>query len=201
MRDPADAAPEAVELHAQATGDLRFIRDTMSRASTFTAVPGWGGVWMGITALALAAYAGPPANTGSWLGLWMAEAAVAIVIGVAAVIRKARRRQVPLTGAAARRFWFVFAPGILAGAVLTAVFIREGWTTRLPACWLLLYGVSVTSAGAFSVRPVRVMGILFMVLGVVAAMLPVWTGDALLAAGFGLLHIAFGVLIARNHGG
>ena len=201
MPDRTDAAPEAAALHAQATDDLRYIRDTMSRASTFTAVPGWGGVFIGITALGLAAFAGPPENTGRWVGLWLLEAVVAVTIGAIAVVRKAKRRQVPLTGAAARRFWFVFAPGILAGAVLTGVFVRAGWAARLPACWLLLYGVSVTSAGAFSVRPVRIMGMSFMALGMIAAIIPVRGGDALLAAGFGLLHIAFGVLIARNHGG
>ena len=31
-------------MHAHAAENIRFIRDTMSRAGSFTAVPGWGGV-------------------------------------------------------------------------------------------------------------------------------------------------------------
>ena len=41
------APPEPI--HAHAMDNIRFIRDAMSRATEFTAVPGWGGVAMGVT--------------------------------------------------------------------------------------------------------------------------------------------------------
>jgi hypothetical protein len=74
-------------------------------------------------------------------------------------------------------------------------------TAQLPGCWLLLYGAAVTSAGAFSVRPVPLMGGCFMVLGALAFALPAAWGHILMAAGFGLLQVGFGFVIAGRYGG
>jgi hypothetical protein len=85
--------------------------------------------------------------------------------------------------------------------VLTVVFVREQLTARLPGCWLLLYGAAVASGGAFSVRPVPVMGICLVALGTLAFAAPVESGSRFMVAGFGGLHILFGLIIARKHGG
>jgi hypothetical protein len=188
-------------LHDHAARDLRFIRDTMDRAASFTAVPGWGGALMGVTAIVTAAVAGPPRDGPGWTALWIADAAVAAAIGIVATMRKARRSGTPLTNAATRRFALAFAPGIGAGAVLTLLFFREHLIGRLPGCWLLLYGGAVTSGGATSVHLVPVMGLCLMALGVVALFAPAATGSIFMAAGFGILQIGFGIAIARRYGG
>lgn len=126
-------------LQAHAMDNLRFIRRTMERTGSFTALSGWGFSTVGI-------------------------------MGVAA-------------------------------ALLTPVLFGAGLTHLLPALWLLLYGAGVVTGGTFSVSVVPVMGVTFMVVGAAALLSPAAWGDAFMAIGFGGLHIIFGALIARRHGG
>jgi len=191
-------------LHEHAAENLRFIRDTMSRAADFTAVPGLGGVLMGVFALAAAIVAGPPDRATSaraWLAVWLATAGIAVATGLIAIVLKARRHSLPLRGPVGRRFALALVPPLVAGAVLTVVFVQNHLTARLPGCWLLCYGAAVTSGGAFSVRPVPFMGAAFIALGALAFMAPAEWGHLFMAAGFGVLHIGFGIVIARNYGG
>jgi hypothetical protein len=188
-------------LHEHAADNLRFIRATMARATEFTAVPGWGGVGMGVTAVVAAVLAGPPSAGSPWLWRWLLDALVAAAIGVATLTRKARRSGLALTGAQMRQFALAFLPGLAAGGVLTVVAVAGGWTDRLPGCWLLLYGAAVASAGAFSVTAVPLIGIGCMLLGAAAFASPVAWGNYFMAAGFGGLQIGFGIIIARRYGG
>jgi len=188
-------------LHAHAADNLRFIRDTMSRAGQFTAVPGWGGVAMGATALVTAALASRAPDRTLWLVWWLGDAAAAVGIAAVTMTRKARRLDLPLLAAPARRFALAYLPPLAAGAVLTAVFAADGLSARLPGCWLLLYGVAIATAGTLSIRVVQVMGVVFMALGAAAFAAPARFGDAFMAVGFGGLHIVFGLIIARFHGG
>ena len=194
------AQPEPI--HAHAMENIRFIRDAMSRATEFTAVPGWGGVLMGVTAIVTAALSGPPDNSLRWVLIWFADAAVAAAIALAAMTIKARRIGAPLSSAApAYRFALAYVPPLVAGMVLTPVFATMGLMARLPGCWLLLYGTAAATGGAFSVRVVPLMGLCFMALGVIAFAAPASWGHWLMAAGFGGLHIGFGLVIARRYGG
>jgi len=192
--------PEAI--HAHAADNLRFIRDAMTRATAFTAIPGWGGVAMGVTALVAAAISGPPDNSLRWVMVWFGEALVAVAIALPTMTWKARRSGTPLsTAAPAYRFALAYMPPLVAGMVLTPVFATLDLMARLPGCWLLLYGTALASGGAFSVRIVPLMGIAFMALGTIAFAAPALWGHYFLAAGFGGLHIIFGLIIARNYGG
>jgi hypothetical protein len=188
-------------IHAHAIENLRFIRETMERAGAFTAVPGWGGVLMGVSAVVTAVISGPPDDTTRWIAVWLIDAVVAVIIALVATVLKARVSGVSLSGAPALRFALALAPPLVAGMVLTPLFVMMGLMARLPGCWLLNYGTAVTTGGAFSVRVVPIMGLCFMALGVVAFGAPAAWGHWLMAAGFGGLHIAFGLIIARRYGG
>ena len=198
---PIRPNPEPVGLHNQAMDNLRFIRSTMENAGSFTAVPGVGGMLVGATACFAAFAAHLSAGPNAWLSVWIGEAMLALAIGVGFSARKARRSGNALLSRPFHRFVFAMAPPILAGAVLTIMLYGAGLSRFLPAVWLLLYGAGVACGGAFSVRVVPVMGMSFLALGTFAAIAPVMWSDALMALGFGGLHVLFGWIIARRYGG
>jgi hypothetical protein len=181
--------------------DLSFIRRTMERATAFTAVPGWGGVAMGLTALIAAAVAAQGATPAEWILPWLVASVVALLIGGWAMAIKARRAGTTVFSYSGRRFVLSFLPPLAVGALLTAALAKAGLHQALPGTWLLLYGSGVVTGGAFSVRAVPIMGICFMLLGMTALFGPPGWGNALMAAGFGGLHLVFGLLIARRYGG
>jgi hypothetical protein len=181
--------------------NLRFIREAMERAGAFTAVSGWGQVIIGVTALAASWVASTRSAPAAWLATWMAEGALAFLIGAWAIRRKARAAGEPLFHGPARKFVLGFVPAGAVAGLLTVYFWIEGITSGIPGTWLMLYGAAVAAAGAFSVRIVPVMGVCFMLLGAVCLFSPSSWGDAYLAGGFGGLHIVFGILIARRYGG
>lgn len=192
---------EPIAIDARAADNLRYIREAMERAGEFTAVPGWGGVAMGATALVAAALAAKQTSPLRWLAIWLAEAFVAISIAATAAARKSHRARMPLFSGPGRKFALSFAPPIVVGAVLTAVLFRAGIVTALPGMWLLLYGTAVVTGGAFSVRIVPLMGLCFMGLGVATIFSPERWNDLFMAAGFGCLQMIFGMLIAKRYGG
>ena len=192
---------EVMGIHHQAFDNLRFIRDAMESAGSFTAVPGKGGMLMGATAVFAAFAAHLSKSSTAWMAIWVVEAILALAIGLAFSYRKAWLLSTPLLSKPFRRFVLALAPPVFAGAVLTLVLFRENGFQLMPAVWLLLYGAGVTCGGAFSVRVVPMMGLSFLTLGLVAAFLPARWADYELAAGFGGLHLLFGLIIARRFGG
>lgn len=195
------SSDEPVALHDRAMDNLRYIRETMQRAGSFTALSGWGMVAIGFIALAASAASGTMSTPGAWLATWLGTAVVALAVASGTTVRKARRGGEKLTAGPGRKLILSFTAPAAVAALLTPVLFRAGMTELLPAVWLLLYGAAVVTGGSFSVRIVPLMGISFMVLGAVALVAPAGWGDLAMALGFGLLHIVFGVLIARRHGG
>ncbi len=200
IRSSSDPA-KTIGLHDQAMDNLRFIRSAMENAGSFTAVPGVGGMLVGATAFFAAFAAHLSAGPRSWLAIWIGEALLALAIGIGFSARKARLAGSALLSRPFHRFVFAMAPPLVAGAILTLMLNQAGFVHFLPAVWLLLYGAGVACAGAFSVRVVPLMGVLFLVLGAIAAISPVAWLDILMAIGFGGLHIVFGWIIARHYGG
>jgi hypothetical protein len=182
--------------------DLRFIRDTMASATSYTAFSGWGLAVVGCGAVLTGLIAMQQPTVVSQLTAWLADAGVSAAIGVLWSIRKARVAGQALTAGPIRKFCLSFAPAILAGAVLTMVMLRDTSAVNLlPGIWLLLYGTGLISSGALSVRIIPVIGAGFFALGVLTLIAaPAWA-NTLLIGGFGGLHIVLGTIIAWRHGG
>jgi hypothetical protein len=193
--------PEPPALESRAMDNLRFIRETMERAGTFTAVSGWGEVVIGITAIAAAIVAAHQATPSAWLAVWLGEAGLGVGISVAFMTAKAHASDMALFSGPMRKLILSFSPPLFAGALLTFVLFRHNAVDLLPGVWLLIYGVGVMTAGSYSVPIVPVMGAAFILVGTAALFAPASWGLAFLITGFGGLHILFGTLIARRHGG
>lgn len=193
--------PESSALHARAMADLRFIRETMESASAFSAFSGWGLILIGGVATACGLVAARQPTHLGWLTAWVAAAGISALIGALSTARKTRSAQEPLIPGPARKFALSLAPAVVSGALLTAALERAERFDLLAGMWLLLYGAGLVAAGAWSVRVVPVIGTAFMVLGAVGLLLPLPWGNWLLIGGFGGLHVAFGVIVGRKHGG
>jgi hypothetical protein len=192
---------EPIPIDVRAADHLRYIRETMERAGEFTAVPGWGGVTMGVTALAAAALAARQTSARGWVAVWLAEAFVAVAIAAPAAATKARRANSSLFSGPGRKFVLSFAPPIVVGGLLTLALFQTGAVAALPGVWLLLYGTAIVTGGAFSVRVVPIMGLCLMALGAGALFAPASWGNLFMAAGFGLVQLGFGLWIALRYGG
>jgi len=193
------SSPAPIPIDVRAADHLRYIRETMERAGEFTAVPGWGGVAMGLTALVAAYSASHQPTPQRWLSIWLIEAFVAVAIAAPASATKAHRANAKLLSGPGRKFLLSFAPPILVGGLLT--FALAGFHALLPGVWLLLYGAAIVTAGSFSVRVVPIMGLCLMLLGAAALFVPRAMGDLFMALGFGFVQIGFGIWIAQRHGG
>jgi hypothetical protein len=180
---------------------LQFIRHTMESATSFTAVPGWGTVMLGVTAIATAFLARTVESQVAWVLLWLGEALLAALISLVGMVKKTGGLAKLAASIPARKCALSLAPPLAGGAVLTVIMMEKDLYAVLPGMWLMLYGVAVITGGAFSVRVVPVMGICFAVLGTMAFALPATWSNGVMAAGFGGLHIVFGLVIARRHGG
>lgn len=192
---------EPPALHERAMDNLKYIRETMERATAFTGISGWGQVAIGFTAIASASISAQQKTFKAWLAVWMAEAVIALLIAGWSIDRKARAAKMPLLSGPGRKVAFSLSPPIFAGAIVTVVLYRAGLINAIPGLWLLLYGTGVVTGGMFSVSVVPIMGLCFMALGAAAFFAPAEYANWLMAAGFGGLHIVFGVIIARRYGG
>lgn len=190
--------PASLQQHA--ADNLRFIRAAMESATAFTGVSGKGYVLAGISALFAAWLAAQQTEAVTWLGVWMLELLLAGGAGLALTAAKTEKQGKALWSASGRKLLLAFIPAMAIGGVLTLALYLRGDLALLPGIWLGIYGAAVTTAGAHSVRIVPSMGIAFMLLGAATLLLPL-PAELMLAAGFGGLHIAFGIVLWRNHGG
>ena len=198
LRDMQSARTVNIESHAAAT--LQYIRSTMDAAAT-VAVPGSAGIAMGAVGLLAALLSSIPALSARWLAIWLVAAVVAVGSGAVLMLRPASAGGITLSASRLRKFALCLLPSLFAGAALTVVLWKYGAAQAIPGTWLLLYGCALIAVSVHMTETIAVLGGMFVVLGVLAFLLPASLQIALLGAGFGGLHLLFGVLIGRKgHG-
>jgi hypothetical protein len=185
----------------RAMDNLRYIRETMERATPFTGISGRGEMTIGGTALIASVIAARQPSFKLWVYTWLAEGLISSLIAGWSMDRKARATQTSLFSGSGRKALYSLAPSLIAGGLLTLVLARAGAFAAIPGMWLLLYGTGVITGGMFSVRAVPAMGICFMALGALALFSPTAWANWFMAVGFGGLHLLFGAIIVRKYGG
>lgn len=200
MPESKKAPAGPVSLNARAEENLRFIRSAMESASVFTGLSGLGYMLVGLTALVATWLASNQENASGWFLVWMVELLLATVLAASLAWIKTRRQGTPLRQATTKKLLAAFLPAMTVGGLLTLVLYQQELTVLLPGIWLSLYGAAVITAGAWSVRVLPLMGLVFMALGALALLTPIST-DLLMALGFGGLHLGFGWVIWRYYGG
>lgn len=196
-----EVVDEPPSLGGRAIDNLQFIRDTMERSTHFTAVPGYGAVLMGATAVAAAYIASRQPYLRDWLMVWLGEAILAFAIGVLAMWQKSKIANTKLNSAPARKFAISFLPPLVCGLAITLGLWRYEHYEIMAPVWIMLYGAATVTGGAFSVRVVPIMGWCFIAVGALGFALPADYRNILMAVAFGGLHIAGGFVIARRYGG
>jgi hypothetical protein len=197
----SESQPEPPALHDRAMDNLRYIRETMERATAFTGISGWGEIAIGITALVASAVAALQLTFNSWLAVWIAEGLISLLIAGWSMDRKARAIEMPLGSGPGRKAVFSLTPPLIAGGLLTIVLVQAGLNNAIPGVWLLLYGTGVITGGMYSVKVVPIMGLCFMALGALALFSPPAFANWFMAVGFGGMHLVFGAIIVRKYGG
>lgn len=201
IRKDEDSRATPASIGDRAIDNLQFIRETMERSVHFTAVPGYGGMLMGVTAIVAAYIAAQQIYLRDWLIVWLVEAGLAFAIGLLAMWQKSKLGGTSLISAPAKKFAMSFLPPLAAGVAVTLGLWRYEHYDVMAPVWMAAYGAAVACGGAFSVRIVPVMGWVFIALGAAAFALPAAYGNWLMAASFGLAHIVFGAVIGRRYGG
>lgn len=201
IRKDENEVKQPVNIGDRAVDNLQFIRETMERSAVFTSVPGYGGILMGATAIVAAYIAHSQSSIRDWLTVWLLEAILAFFIGLLAMWQKTKLSKTSLFSAPAKKLLMNSLPPMLCGVFITLGLWRFGHFEAMIPTWILCYGAAVVCGGAFSVKVVPVMGWCFIVLGAIAFFLPANTGQIMMAASFGVLHIVFGAIIGRKFGG
>jgi hypothetical protein len=189
-----------VSLHQHAEDNLKYIRATMESSISFTGISGKGYVLAGISAFAAAWLAARQTNTTAWLGIWMAELGLAAAITLTTTAFKARSQGGSLWSNNGMKVLLAFLPSMTVGGIVTVVLYLQGDVTLLPGIWLCLYGAAMMTAGMYSIRIIPVMGALFILLGALVLFTPL-PANTTLGLGLGILHVVFGVIVWRKHGG
>lgn len=187
------------EERQRAEDTLSYIRQTMESATGFTALSGWGVVAVGLVGFTASWLDWAVHATVAPLRVWIPAAIIGALASAVGNAVKARRLNVSLWSGSLQKMVWGLAPALVAGTFLTLT-LADVVRPLIPGMWLAVYGAGIAAGGVFSVRAIRVMGVCLLALGGLALFEPS-LGPLLLAAGFGGVHLVFGLYIVMRHGG
>jgi hypothetical protein len=200
----------------QSLETLQDIKRMMERSSRFISLSGLSGVSAGICALIgawiahgwIAEYSSggnfisrlihrqDRANDLKWK---LIELAIIVLIAALATStlmtwRKARKSSLPIWDPTSRRLAInMMIPLAAGGFFVLGLLYRSDWEYVAPSC-LVFYGLALVNASKYTLTDIRYLGLLEIVLGCICMYYP-HEGLYFWAAGFGVLHIVYGLIM------
>jgi hypothetical protein len=196
--------------------DLKDIKDIMNRSSRFLSLSGLSGVFAGVFALggAYLAY-GTVYKSQDYLGyrqadmstetlttlLLIALATVALAVGVGILLttREARKSNQKLWDAQTKRLMINLLIPLVTGGILCLMLLLTGYIGFVAPLTLIFYGLALVNASKYTLTEVRSLGLLEIGLGLLAVHF-IGYGLIFWAAGFGVLHIIYGIVMHIRYG-
>jgi hypothetical protein len=200
----------------QSLETLQDIKRMMERSSRFISLSGLSGVSAGICALIgawiahnfIAEYyrkngffsrflhSRDEANDLKWklIGLAALVLIAALATSTLMTWRKARKSHLPVWDPTSRRLAInMLIPLAAGGFFVLGLLYRSDWDYVAPSC-LVFYGLALVNASKYTLTDIRYLGLLEIALGCVCMYYP-HDGLYFWAAGFGVLHIVYGLIM------
>jgi len=199
----------------EAQARMREIQRIMETTTLFTLLPGAAAVVGGLLVFLGCGVSYELLNSLDFAGImrlsmpsratlylmWFAIAATSVGVNVLFTARLAARQRIALHPRPAQVAMFSLTPCIVVAAVLSLQFLMD-WQSQeiryIAPIWMLLYGTGVYTAGLFSIRAPRVLGLSFLLAGIVALFCFPDYGVISVGLSFGLLHVVFGACVIRK---
>jgi len=198
---------------------LQEIRSIMDRSAKFLTLSGWSGIWAGLTALAGAWVANSWLQTGiryydrtgntslrnSFDEITMQFIVLAVVVFIVALagalfftLRKTSKNGQQIWNSASRQLLFHGSIPLLAGGVCVLAFIYHGHEMYIGPSCLIFYGLALINGSKYTLSDIRYLGLLEVILGSISLFYPGY-GLYFWAAGFGVLHILYGLIMWNKY--
>ena len=143
----------------------------------------------------------------AYLAIWISALVLAVAQDRVFAERKARKAGGTAWTPATRQALKALLPGMFLALVLSLRALTTFEYDAIPPIWILGYGVSLCAAGMFSIRQLRIFGVVQLITGAVAVFLPsipMFDHPAvslyLVALSFGVYHIIYGAITRRECG-
>jgi hypothetical protein len=207
-------ASGAGDIPGDSLQDIKDIRRIMERSSRFISLSGLSGITAGIFALAgawlgrqtLQEYYGSYNSKGFFSGddfskLKIKLIGLAVAVFVAAFAsafyftwKRTREKGLSLWDHSSKKlFWNMAIPLVAGAAFILAMLRHDEWRFVAPSC-LIFYGLALVNASKYTLTDIRYLGYCQIILGLANMMYPGY-GLYFWAAGFGLLHIVYGIIM------
>lgn len=193
---------------SQAEESIKLIRDVMEKSARYTHFSGLSGVLSGVLALVGCAitywinFNLPQDQQNTWyIVTWCCVLISAITEDFILSQSKAKADGSSIWKPITYQVLKAVLPGILVALVISLFAMETNQINAIPGVWALGYGAALCAAGLFSVREVRVYGIIQLITGTLGLLVFRQSPYNFyqLALSFGVYQILFGLWLTGKH--